>query len=191
MAAFRQHILLGNASTEDLQCFQGILLTNNTIGVQVSKKVSRSKRSTTYLLRLDSALTIYDDIDITVLSYSPRINILNGFKNRFKVVANEFKHNETDDIPLPVGRMLKPIMWDAGDAKQFGVEIQPFSLDDEEEIEAFHLYFGKFMWDTSTDTWHTNDVTHWQMFEEIHSAWCRENSLWSQENSPGREEKRS
>ena len=193
--AFSQHILFSNASTEDLdaltedlQRFQGILSTNNTIGVQVSKQRT-SRFSTTYFFRLDSVLTIDEDIDITVLSYSPRINMLNGSTNRFQVVANEFEDNETDGIPLPVGRMLKPIVWDAGDAKQFGVEIKPFSLDD--EIEAFHLYFGTFMWDTSTNTWHTNDVTHWQMFQDIHSAWVRENSRWSQGNAGGREEKRS
>lgn len=186
MAEFRQHVLPEvNVLTEDLQRFQGILSTNNSIAVQVSKRQT-SRFSTTYVLRLDTALTI-SDINVTVLFYSPRLNILNGYKTRFQVYGEV-----PDDVPFPVGRMLKPVVWDAasnlGNAKHFGVEIQPFSLDNE-EIETFRLYFGTFICDTSTNIWRTHDVTNWQMFQEIHSAWVREEIKWSQENAPGREEK--
>lgn len=175
---------------EDLQGFVGTLTlsSNNPIGVQVFKQQTSSRsRFTTYFFRLNRVLTIEDDINTTVLSYSPRINMLNGYKNMFQVEACEYEDDdETDDdetVFIPVGRMLQPIVWDKGDAKQFGVEIVPFILDGE-EIEAFHLNFGTLMWDTSTNAWHTNDVTHWQMFQEILSAWDAENIRWSQGNAP-------
>lgn len=157
-------------STKDLQGFFGVPSTNKSITVRISKRKT-SRISTTYVLKLIPTLT-FQDINVTVLFYNPQLNIWSG--DKFKVGAGD---KVPDDDSFPLGRMLKPIVWDAEDtnrrAKHFGVEIQPYNLDNEEN-EAFRLYFGTFMWDRSTNTWRTIDPMQWQMFLEIYSAWNKE-----------------
>ena len=187
MAEFIQHVFQEvNISTENLQGFFGAPPTNIRIGVDVSKRRT-SRFSTSYLFQLHRTLSFTDDISVDLLWYSPRLNIWNGYNNRFQVSGGEFASEQS----FPVGRMLKPIVWDAAgrNEKTFGVEIQAFRLPNE-RIEDFHLYFGTLMLDTSTNTWRTYEVTNWHMFQEIHSKWNQEDRKWSQE-APSREEKRS